>query len=257
MPRFFLKVQYHGARYKGWQVQPGERTVQGVLQHCVTALLGCPTSIIAAGRTDAGVHARGMWVHFDAAFPLDLNWVDRLNKFLPPDVSILDLQPVPCRAHSRFDAVSRTYRYYLTVRKDPFSMDGSWIFEHDLNLEWMNSAARKLVGYREYGKVSKKHSDNKTSLCRVIEAFWRRLPGDQIYFSITANRFLRNMVRSLVGLLIRVGTGKLSQDGFDRFFLNGDAPQNSFTAPAQGLYLEEVRYPLGLFNGEYPNSNRQ
>ena len=251
MPRYFLKVQYCGKNYSGWQIQPFATTVQGEIQRCLSAILKQDTLVISAGRTDTGVHARAMWMHFDAAeindIPLLLH---RLNRFFPKDIAALDIFPVYSDAHARFDAISRTYQYHITLRKDPFAFDNSWVFYEKLQLDIsvMNLAANLLLHYRDYEKVSKKHSDNKTNICRVSKASWHKISKDRLFFSITADRFLRNMVRSLVGLLVQVGLGKMPLSKFESFFCEKDVSPNHLTAPSQGLYLTEVRYPARIFH---------
>lgn len=250
MPRYFLKVQYHGKNYKGWQVQPTVITVQGEIQRCLSALLSQTILVTAAGRTDTGVHAKAMWMHFDALIIDTLPFfLHRLNRFLPKDIAALDVRPVSATAHARFDALARTYEYHIILRKDPFAVDTSWVFPRKSNLDitTMNLAARYLLNYQDYERVSKKHSDNKTHICKVSAAFWQQISDFQLCFCITSDRFLRNMVRSLVGLFVQLGQGHISLSDFDAFFSYKSTVRNHITAPPQGLYLSKVCYPDMIF----------
>jgi tRNA pseudouridine38-40 synthase len=244
MSRYFIELSFKGTRYFGWQVQPGHPTVQEALEKCFSAFLGTPLAVIGAGRTDTGVHASYFVAHFDAEhLPYDLTeMVYKLNRFLPEDISLHRIRPVIPEAHARFSALSRTYKYFISRKKDPFSADTSFRYLLPLHMEKMNDAAALLLECTDFTSFSKLHSDVKTNICKVTEAFWE-LKDQQLVFTITADRFLRNMVRAITGTLLEVGKEKLSVDGFEEIILKKDRCAAGMSMPAKGLFLTGITYP--------------
>ncbi len=242
--RYFILLAYNGKNYVGWQIQPNGMSVQEKIQEALTVILRRKIEIVGAGRTDSGVHARNMFAHFELDTPLDnlKELVRRLNSFLPTDIAIRNIKPVAADAHARFSAVARTYRYYVTVAKDPF-MSGikrRIFFEPDI--ETMNKACDILMEYSDFTSFSKLHSDAKTNICNVTTARWVK-DGEDYIFTIISNRFLRDMVRAIVGTLLEVGKGKLSLSDFRKIIEKQDRQKAGDSAPAHGLFLEDVTYP--------------
>ncbi len=248
MERYFIYLSYDGAAYHGWQVQPNGVSVQECLERALSTLLHRETGVTGAGRTDAGVHAAQMVAHFDAEGLLDgAEVAGRLNRLLPPDIAVQRLARVRPEAHARFDATARTYRYFVTTAKEPFRRQYRMRLFHEPDFGEMNRAAALLLEYRDFTSFSKLHTDVKTNLCRVTEARWSRVDGTTWVFTIRADRFLRNMVRAVVGTLLDVGRGKLSVEGFRRVIEQKDRCRAGTSAPAQALFLAEVEYPSEVF----------
>lgn len=248
MPRYFIYLSFNGARYHGWQIQPNGITVQAELEKALATLLRRETPVTGAGRTDAGVNARLMVAHFDTSAPLDnpAETADRLNRVLPPDMAVYDIRPVTDEAHSRFDALSRTYKYYLIDHKSPFLEAFACRYRGTLDFDRMNEAAEQLYRYTDFTSFSKLHTDVKTNNCRVTFARWER-EGEQQVFTITADRFLRNMVRAIVGTLLDVGRGKLTVEGFCRIIEQKDRCAAGTSVPGKALFLHDITYPDNLF----------
>lgn len=246
--RYFLYLGYNGKNYNGWQVQPNGITVQQRLEEALSLLLREPVSVTGAGRTDAGVHARLMVAHFDWREPLsDLAfWTHKLNRVLPPDIAIYEIRPVKPDAHARFDACARTYKYYVTHRKDPFNRELVYRVQMPLDYDRMNEACRILFDYIDFTSFSKLHTDVKTNNCRIYEAGWQQ-EGDVWVFTIRADRFLRNMVRSIVGTLLEVGRGKMTLEGFRCVIEAKNRCSAGTSVPGQALFLCDVQYPPELF----------
>jgi tRNA pseudouridine38-40 synthase len=245
MNRYFLEISYLGTHYHGWQLQPNATTVQMVLEDSLKLLTGDLIKTTGAGRTDTGVHARHFTLHFDSGHSLFLSGsqcVYKLNCILPADISVKDLYPVKPEAHARFSALSRTYEYRINQHKDPFDTHLSWYFSRPLDLAAMNQAAFMLKDYSDFTSFSKLHSDVKTNLCHIKEAIWSR-EGGQIIFTVTADRFLRNMVRAIVGTMIDVGLGNTDVRGFKNIIEGRDRRLAGFSVPAHGLYLLNINYP--------------
>ena len=242
--RYFMRLGYRGAGYHGWQVQPHDNSVQQTLEEALATLLRVPTPVTGAGRTDAGVNARLMVAHFDAEQPLnDLQrLVHSLNALLPPDIAIYGIVPVHDDAHARFDAVSRTYKYFAVTRKDPFLYPLSWKCPIDLDFGLMNEAAVRLMDYTDFTSFSKLHTDVKTNNCRITHAQWAR-EGDQWVFTITADRFLRNMVRAIVGTLVEVGRHKMTVEEFCQVIERKDRCAAGTSMPGHALFLWDITYP--------------
>ena len=244
MFRYFIYLAYDGANYHGWQIQPNGNSVQETLTRAlITFLRDDAIEVTGAGRTDAGVHARLMVAHFDIERMLDCDSVtDKLNRLLPPDISVYQVRRVRQDAHARFDATYRTYKYYITTRKDPFNRNYAWRVFQSLDFDKMNEAAKVLFEYTDFTSFSKLHTDVKTNNCRIMHARWEQIGEDEWVFTIQADRFLRNMVRAVVGTLVEVGEGKRSIQSVENVFITGIRADAGFTAPPEGLTLEKVMY---------------
>lgn len=242
--RYFVTFSYDGSRYHGWQIQPNGNSVQAELQRALTILLRRETTVVGAGRTDAGVHARMMVAHFDTDVALVdcAQTVYRLNRILPRDIAVSRVEPVADDMHARFSAISRTYRYYIHTCKDPFLRNYSCEMHYDLDFEVMNTAAAMLLEYDDFGAFCKSHADVKTTLCHVSAACWHQMTDHSWYFEITANRFLRNMVRAVVGTLVDVGRHRLSLDDFRRVVEGRRRTEAGESMPGEALFLEDIRY---------------
>ena len=248
--RYFIWLSYNGTHYHGWQIQPNGISVQGKLQEAISLLLRVPTDVIGAGRTDAGVHARTMVAHFEAEEIVDTSlFAKKLNGVLPNDISIRELKRVRRNAHARFDALSRTYEYWVTTDKNPFHLESAARVHSPLNFETMNEAAAVLNEYIDFTSFSKLHTDVKTNNCTITQAYWEQR-GDIWVFTITANRFLRNMVRAIVGTLLKVGRGQLTEKDFRAIIEAKDRSKAGTSAYAHGLYLVDVSYPETVFELE-------
>jgi tRNA pseudouridine38-40 synthase len=247
MGRYFVQLSFLGTRYFGWQVQPGKLTVQSLLEECFSIFLHQKVALTGAGRTDTGVHASYFIAHFDFEevpfAPEDM--VYKLNSFLPEDISLKKIWPVSPDAHARFSALSRTYQYRISRLKDPFSSGTSMKYLLPLDLEKMNEAAALLLRYPDFTSFSKLHTDVKNNNCKIMEAFWKE-DGDKLIFTVTADRFLRNMVRAIVGTLIEVGKGKLSVSGFKEIIEKRDRCAAGTSVAPQGLFLTNIRYPNNI-----------
>ena len=241
--RYFVWFGYDGAAYHGWQIQPNGNSVQEELQKGLSTLLREEISVTGAGRTDAGVHARVMVAHFDTEKALDCRQLAyKLNRLLPQDIAVDRVEQVSDDLHARFSATSRTYHYYIHTRKDPFRRAYSCEMHYDLDFTKMNEAGRILTTYEDFGAFCKAHSDVKTTLCQVTKAEWIQTSDSSWYFEITANRFLRNMVRAVVGTLIDVGRGKLTLDDFKKVIEGKQRSEAGESMPANALFLEEIVY---------------
>lgn len=244
MQRFFITLSYNGSNYVGWQVQPNGTSVQQVLQESLSLILRSETVITGAGRTDAGVHARKMIAHFDwvgDSFS-EADLVHKLNNFLPKDIAVQEIRPVIADAHARFSALSRTYSYHLTTRKDPFQHQLTYRVHFNPDLEKMNALCDVLKEYDDFTSFSKLHTDVKTNNCRIMDARWIR-KEDHYIFTITADRFLRNMVRAVTGTLLEAGRGRLDERGFRRIIEARDRNVAGDSVPGHALFLEDVLYP--------------
>jgi tRNA pseudouridine38-40 synthase len=242
--RFFITLSYDGTRYHGWQVQPNGPSVQEKLQWALSTILRQDIQVTGAGRTDAGVHARMMVAHFDVE-TMDFELQDltyKLNRLLPQDIAIQKMEPVSDEMHARFSATSRTYHYYIHTVKDPFLRAYSCELHYPLDFQLMNDAAAILMTYEDFGAFCKAHADVKTTLCHITSAQWHQTSPSTWYFEITANRFLRNMVRAVVGTLIDVGRGRLSLDDFRKVIEGKRRTEAGESMPANALFLEDVKY---------------
>ena len=243
--RYFITLSYDGTRYHGWQIQPNGISVQGELHRGLSLLLRQPMTVTGAGRTDTGVHARMMVAHFDyeGELPMEPKQLAyKLNKLLPNDIAILQIEPVADELHARFSATSRTYHYYVHTAKSPFLRHYSCELHYSLDFQLMNRAAAILMEYEDFGAFCKAHADVKTMLCHVTQAKWVQTSGSTWYFEITANRFLRNMVRAVVGTLIEVGRGRLSLEEFRRVIEGKRRSDAGESMPGNALFLERIEY---------------
>jgi len=241
--RYFIWFGYDGTHYHGWQIQPNGITVQSELQRCLSLLLRDEIDVVGAGRTDAGVHARRMAAHFDIDQSLDTPLiVKKLNGLLPQDIAVYDIEQVADDLHARFSATSRTYHYYVHTQKSPFLRNYSLQIHYQLDYELMNEAGRILMEYDDFGAFCKAGSDVKTTICHVTHAQWHQTSPTEWYFEITANRFLRNMVRAVVGTLVEVGRGRMTLDDFRQVIEGKQRTQAGESMPAQALFLEDVTY---------------
>lgn len=249
MQRYFIYLAYEGTNYHGWQVQPNGVSVQECLQKALSTLLRVETEVVGAGRTDAGVHAKLMVAHFDSEKE-DLNLAlltDKLNRLLPPDISVYRVCKVHPEAHARFDALSRTYKYYITSVKSPFNRHLKWRMHGSLNYELMNEAAKILFEYTDFTSFSKLHTDVKTNNCKIMQAEWVQEDETTWVFTIKADRFLRNMVRAVVGTLVEVGRGKMSIEEFRKVIELKDRCKAGASVPGHALFLVDIEYPAETF----------
>lgn len=247
--RYFIEMRYLGAAYFGWQRQPDMPTVQQTLETALTTLLREPVEVTGAGRTDTGVNASYYVAHFDVVQPVaePERTVGKLNFLLPGDIAVWRLTQVGDHAHARFDAREREYRYWLEPRKDPFTRSLTWQYYVPLDLERMNRAAACLAEFDDFTSFAKLNSNNKTNRCRIVRADWTRREDGMLCFTIRADRFLRNMVRSIVGTLVDVGRGRYTPEQFREIVACRDLSLSSAGAPAQGLFLSDVVYPSSVF----------
>ncbi|RHJ95369.1 tRNA pseudouridine(38-40) synthase TruA [Parabacteroides bouchesdurhonensis] len=251
MKRYFIYLGYNGKNFCGWQIQPNGATVQQSIETALSTLLRKPVSVVGAGRTDAGVHARLMVAHFDWEDTIeDLAFLTKkMNRLLPKDIAIYQIVPVIPEAHARFDATSRTYKYYVTTQKDPFNYDFVYRISGKPDFEQMNEACKVLFDYVDFTSFSKLHTDVKTNICHIYRAGWEKEGDSDVWvFTIRADRFLRNMVRAIVGTLLEVGRGKLSIEGFRKVIESKNRCDAGTSVPGQALYLVDVTYPEHLFN---------
>ncbi len=241
--RYFIWFSYDGTRYHGWQIQPNGVTVQSELQRCLSLLLREEVSVTGAGRTDAGVHARQMAAHFDTDAVFEPSVLTmKLNSILPYDIAVERVEQVSADMHARFSATSRTYYYYVHTKKNPFLRPYSCELHYQLDFEKMNAAGRILMEYEDFGAFCKAGSDVKTTLCHVTHAEWHQISSSTWYFEISANRFLRNMVRAVVGTLIEVGRGRMTLDEFREVICGRERSMAGESMPGYALFLEKVTY---------------
>jgi tRNA pseudouridine38-40 synthase len=246
--RYFIELAYNGKAYHGWQNQPGVVSVQETLEKALFTLLRVKTPVIGAGRTDAGVHASQFFVHFDTEEIAEIDiLLYKLNCVLPSDVVVFDLFKVKDDAHARFDAVSRSYEYNVIQQKNPFDHDTAYFVKNKLDLEKMNLAASFLIGYTDFKCFSKSKTDVQTYNCNIVSAFWKKREN-KLVFRITANRFLRNMVRAIVGTLLEIGLGKIPEERFHEIIKSRDRKNAGISVPAKGLFLTKIEYPTSIVN---------
>jgi tRNA pseudouridine38-40 synthase len=244
--RFFLEFSYAGTAYHGWQRQPNALSVQEVMEEALALLLKQQTPLTAAGRTDTGVHAKQMFAHFDADTTDLEQLIFRLNQFLPNDIAVIRIREVKPRAHARFDALSRTYEYHLNNFKSPFVQGMSYGLHQPLDVEQMNKAASILLEYEDFECFSKAHTDVKTFLCTISKAVWEKSETGLV-FTITANRFLRNMVRAIVGTLIEIGLSKKNIQEMHTVIESKNRSLAGYSVPAEGLFLTHIEYPNSIY----------
>ena len=241
--RYFVTLSYDGTPFHGWQVQPNGTSVQGELQRGLSLLLRETIQVTGAGRTDAGVHARMMVAHFDTEQDIDCTQLAyKLNKLLPQTIAVQGVKPVNADLHARFSATSRTYYYYIHTEKSPFERHYSCELHYPLDFAKMNEAARLLMDYEDFCAFCKSHADVKTTLCHVTRAEWHQTSPSTWYFEITANRFLRNMVRAVVGTLIEVGRGRMTLNDFRKVIEGKRRTEAGESMPANALFLVDITY---------------
>lgn len=240
--RYFIQFAYNGTHYHGWQFQPNAASVQETLNKALSVLLNSPVNAMGAGRTDTGVHAKEMYAHFDFESSIDIpGLIHKLNSYLPKDIAVFNIILVHDEAHCRFDAVKRTYEYYINTVKNPFSEELSWYFNQNLDVDLMNKGAEILLGHTNFQCFSKVNTDVNTFDCTIFEAYWKQ-EKNTLVFTIAANRFLRNMVRSIVGTLVNIGLYKISLEDFENIIASKSREKAGFSVPAHGLYLTEIKY---------------
>ncbi|MBI5008235.1 MAG: tRNA pseudouridine(38-40) synthase TruA [Bacteroidia bacterium] len=247
--RFFIFLSYRGTNFHGWQIQPNALTIQQTLDSALSLAFGEQIATTGAGRTDAGVHAMVFCAHFDSDKPgidTDKKLLFRLNRLLPADIAIKNIRKVVPDANARYSAVSRTYKYFISRKKDPFFESSSWFIYGHLDIEAMNIACKILLKYDDFTSFSKLHSDAKTNICRIYSAEWNET-DERLIFTIKADRFLRNMVRAIVGTMVEIGSGKTDLEGFEGIILGKNRCLAGKSAPAKGLFLTDIEYPVELF----------
>lgn len=245
--RYFIQFAYNGTQYHGWQTQPNAVSVQETLTHCLNTLFRQSFEIVGAGRTDAGVHATKMYAHFDIVpnellDVTDKKWIKKINSFLPEDITVFKIVEVSAESHARFDATQRTYEYHIHTSKNSFLKNLSYYHFHTLDVEAMNKAAEILLEYEDFECFSKLHTDVFTFNCKIFLARFTQ-EKDCLIFTISANRFLRNMVRAIVGTLLNIGMGKLKPEDMHTIIQSKNRGKAGFSVPAHGLYLVDVKYP--------------
>ena len=241
--RYFITLSYDGTAYHGWQIQPNGSSVQETIEKALSTILRTEISIVGAGRTDTGVHAKMMIAHFDTDVKFDAKELPRrLNCFLPSDIAIQKIEPVADDLHARFSATKRSYEYHLVTEKDVFCTETAYFYPGALDFDAMNEAASKLFNYIDFTSFSKLHTDVKTNNCTIFEARWEQISPSHWVFHISADLFLLNMVRAIVGTLLMVGTKKITVDDFCKIIESKDRCKAGTSAPAHGLYLTNVIY---------------
>jgi tRNA pseudouridine38-40 synthase len=246
MARYFIHLAYNGTAYHGWQIQPNGTGVQQLLNEALATILRKPVMVHGAGRTDAGVHARQFYAHVDLEHSLTekdtSQLVFRLNGILPDDIAVFEIFPVKPDIHARFSAVSRTYEYHISQRKNPFLIKQAWFHSQHFDIDLMNQGAALLIEYNDFACFSKSNTQVRTYECRILHAAWKA-DGHVLKFTITANRFLRNMVRAIVGTLTELGRGRIAMNDLRKIIESGDRKLAGFSVPAGGLFLTEIKYP--------------
>lgn len=245
--RYFMELAYKGTGFHGWQIQSNANTVQEELNNALSLILRQPIETMGSGRTDTGVHARQQYLHFDTAEVLDRkDLLKRLNSILPKDIAVYNLREVYPDAHARFSATARSYSYYISLRKNPFEEGLSWQCFSKLNVHEMNEASKILLTYRDFECFSRVKTAVKSFECEIKEAFWEQ-KEQHLIFHIMANRFLRGMVRSIVGTLVQVGEGRLDLKGFRDVIESKNRGRAGISAPSHGLYLCSVAYSENIY----------
>jgi tRNA pseudouridine38-40 synthase len=248
--RYFIQLSYNGTGFCGWQFQPGVPTIQETLQEKMSMLLREKIDVVGCGRTDTGVHAKKYIAHFDCTHS-DLagkeETIFRLNKILPVGIAVQEIFLMQDNAHARFAATSRSYEYHISRVKNVFSQDTAWVTSEKLDIDKMNTGAKILLSYWDFAAFARVGSDNKTTNCTLTQCEWRT-EGDELVFYISANRFLRNMVRAIVGTLVDMGRGKISEEELHRIAKSGDRSEASMSVVANGLFLTDVIYPSDIYS---------
>ncbi len=248
MARYFLELAYNGTHFHGWQMQDNAPSIQQEISEKLGTILQAEIPVTGCGRTDAGVHASQFFAHFDTdKLTMDAGlFVHKLNTMLPDSIAIYNIQQVQNVAHARFDALKRSYQYFISTRKNPFNSDCSYQFNVALDINAMNKACELLLGEKDFGCFCKANADNHTDICTVHHANWEQ-NEHMITFNVTANRFLRNMVRAIVGTLLDVGQGRTTLEEFELILASKDRSEAGRSVPAHGLFLSRVEYPINTF----------
>lgn len=246
MIRYFLEIAYLGTEYAGFQIQPNAITIQSEIERAFNVFFRKPVSLTGSSRTDTGVHAMQNYFHFDWEEAINPSVVYNLNALLPGSIVIRNLISMPAEAHSRFDAISREYRYYIALRKDPFLQDRSYFYPFTLDMEKLQQAAAVVRNFEDFTSFSKKGSQAKTMQCRILQSEWGEEKGCLVY-KVEANRFLRGMVRGLTGTMLQVGRGKLTVGEFEDLIRLKDATRADFSVPGKGLFLQKVNFRSDYF----------
>lgn len=250
--RYFIEISYLGTNYHGWQSQPNAITIQEITENCLSKILNNPVKLVAAGRTDAGVHAKQMYAHFDSDMTINdkKSFEHKVNSFLPEDIVVKNLILVHDNSHARFDALYREYEYHISLIKNPFEIDKAYFLKKSLDIKKMNKCCNKMLQYTNFKSFSKSKTDVKTYDCKIYEAKWM-LDENSLIFKIKADRFLRNMVRAIVGTLIEIGLGKITEKEFKLIIEKKDRQLAGFSVPAHALFLKKIDYDWDkiLLNG--------
>lgn len=246
MNRYFLEVRYKGTHYAGFQIQQNAHTVQSAVEQALEVYYKTKIDLTGSSRTDAGVHALQNFFHFDTEIPVDPASRYNLNSILPDDISITNILKVSPSSHCRFDAVSRKYAYHVYRFKDPFLNEGAYYYPYALDFNLLQKAAEMIIGELNFQTFSKRNTQVKTYICKVIESEWKN-ENDQLIYYVKANRFLRGMVRGLVGTMLKVGRRKISVNEWKEILLSNDNTRADFSVPGKGLWLQEVAFEEGYF----------
>ncbi|PCJ24236.1 MAG: tRNA pseudouridine(38-40) synthase TruA [Flavobacteriales bacterium] len=250
MSRFFVEIKYDGTNYHGWQIQQNANSVQAEINKGLSTLLQTKIIVTGCGRTDTGVHAKQFFAHFDTNILFEPKKIQlKLNTILPNDISCSSIVKVSAEAHARFGATARTYEYWITPNKNPFLTNKAYHFPYSLDIDLMNIASKQLLNYTDFSCFSKSKTDTHTNDCDITFAHWK-MKNDRIVFTITANRFLRNMVRAIVGTMLDIGQQKITIDDLDKIIISKNRSNAGTSVPAHGLYLTQVIYPKEIMNYE-------
>ena len=247
--RYLLKLAFKGTNYHGWQIQPNSITIQEIMNNALSTILREEINVIGAGRTDAGVHASCFFAHFDlekSEVTDKEHFLFKINNYLPGDIAVYDIYPVDPKAHARFSATSRTYKYYITRKKNPFKIEFSYHLFFNANIEKMNQACSQLFEYSDFTSFSKSNTQAKTNFCEIYKAEWTE-KEDEIIFTIRANRFLRNMVRAIVGTMLDIGRDKITLNEFRKIIESKNRSNAGYSVPPNGLFLTDIRYPDKIY----------
>lgn len=241
MSRYFLELSYKGTAYSGFQVQDNAQTIQSEIEKALRTLFRQSFELTGSSRTDAGVHANQNFFHFDTGLEITAKHIYNMNALLPKDIAVKGIYAVPTTAHCRFDAVAREYNYFIYSSKDPFKNDRAWLFPYPLDIESLQQGARILMEYSDFTSFSKRNTQVKTFQCRIESSFWEK-EGDELVYQVKANRFLRGMVRGLVGTMLKLGRGQITTEEFREVIEAKDCSRADFSTPPQGLFLNRVYY---------------
>ncbi len=248
--RYFLELSYDGTQYSGFQVQDGQETIQSQVTKALETLFRLSFSLTGSSRTDAGVHAHQNFFHVDTSIEITPKHRYNLNALLPPDIAITHIYKVPDEAHARFDALQRSYKYLIYRQKNPFKVNKGWLLPYPINKPLLDKMALVLMEYKDFTSFSKRNSQVKTYICAVSSSNWEEGASGDLTYRISSNRFLRGMIRGIVGTMIRIARTNVTVEEAEHLFRavieSKDCSQADFTTPARGLYLESVIYPEGL-----------